>query len=52
MECNPALEDAPEQVNESPYEEGWMLKLKPADPAAFDALLDAAAYAKLVEDAG
>jgi glycine cleavage system H protein len=45
---NPALESAPETVNRAPYSDGWMLKLKPADPAAIDALLDAAAYGKLV----
>ena len=44
---NTALESAPETVNRSPYSEGWMLKLKPADPAALNALLDAAAYGKL-----
>ena len=45
---NPALDGAPETVNRAPYADGWMLKLKPADPAAIDGLLDAAAYAKLV----
>ena len=42
---NGALESAPETVNRAPYGEGWMLKLKPADPAAVGALLDAAGYA-------
>jgi glycine cleavage system H protein len=45
---NTALESAPETVNRAPYADGWMLKLKPADPAAANALLDAAAYTKLV----
>ncbi len=49
-EVNAELEDAPETVNEAPYEAGWMLKIKPADPAAFDALMDAEAYAKLCAD--
>src|SRR4051812_10475921 len=44
---NPALNTAPETVNKSPYDEGWMMKLKPADAKAADALMDAAAYAKL-----
>jgi glycine cleavage system H protein len=44
---NTALESAPETVNRAPYGEGWMLKLKPADPAAIEAMLDAAAYGKL-----
>ncbi|MEO5960191.1 MAG: glycine cleavage system protein GcvH [Opitutaceae bacterium] len=46
---NPALASAPETVNRAPYAEGWMLKLKPADRAAVNALLDAAAYAKLTD---
>ena len=45
---NAALESAPETVNRAPYADGWMLKLKPADPAAANSLLDAAAYTKLV----
>src|SRR5688500_4114747 len=45
---NPALDSAPETVNQSPYGDGWMLKLKPADPAAADTLLDASAYTKMV----
>ncbi len=44
---NGALDSAPETVNRAPYGEGWMLKLKPADPAALGALLDAEAYAKV-----
>lgn len=43
-EVNSALEDAPETVNEDPFEGGWMVKLKVTDPGGFDALLDAAAY--------
>jgi glycine cleavage system H protein len=45
---NATLESAPETVNQSPYAEGWMLKLKPADAAAAATLLDAAAYTQLV----
>src|SRR6266540_4650335 len=45
---NSALEGAPETVNSSPYENGWMLKVKLANPADADALLDADAYAKLL----
>ena len=48
LAVNPALDAAPETVNSAPYTDGWMLKLKPADPKAAEALLDAAAYAKLV----
>jgi glycine cleavage system H protein len=43
---NSALESAPETVNKSPYADGWMLKLKLANPADASALLDAAAYEK------
>lgn len=49
VEVNENLEDAPETVNESPYEDGWIAKLKLADASALDALLDAEAYAKLAE---
>ena len=45
---NAALDSAPETVNRSPYADGWMLKLKPADAAAANGLLDAAAYTQLV----
>ena len=37
---------APETVNKSPYDDGWMMKLKLANPADAAALLDAAAYEK------
>jgi glycine cleavage system H protein len=48
IEVNTALDSAPETVNQVPYEGGWMLKLKLADPASPATLLDAAAYAKLI----
>ena len=44
---NGALNGAPETVNKSPYADGWMLKLKPADGNAGASLLDAAGYGKL-----
>jgi glycine cleavage system H protein len=46
VETNPALESAPETVNKAPYDGGWMLKLKLANPDEANALLDAAAYEK------
>jgi glycine cleavage system H protein len=46
VETNSALESAPETVNKAPYDGGWMLKLKLANPADASALLDAAAYEK------
>ncbi len=45
---NGALESAPETVNRSPYGEGWMLCLQPAEAGAVSELLDAGAYEKLV----
>ncbi|WP_319778622.1 glycine cleavage system protein GcvH [Maridesulfovibrio sp.] len=45
---NEALEDAPEKVNEDPYGEGWLVKVKITGPT--DALLDAAAYEKVTEE--
>ena len=44
VEANEALADAPEQVNESPYEDGWIFKLKLEDSDALAALMDADAY--------
>ncbi len=41
---NEALEQSPELVNHSPYGEGWMIRIRPGDPAAVEALLTAEAY--------
>ncbi len=41
---NDALDGAPELVNTDPFGAGWMVEMQLADPAALDALLDAAAY--------
>ncbi len=49
---NEALADHPEKVNEDPYGEGWIFKLRIADPAEVEALLDAEAYRKLVASEG
>jgi glycine cleavage system H protein len=46
---NDALADAPETVNSDPYGEGWLVEVEISDPVAVDGLLDAEAYAKLVE---
>jgi glycine cleavage system H protein len=46
-EVNEALRHKPELLNTSPFAEGWIAKVKLADPAELDALLDAAAYAEL-----
>jgi glycine cleavage system H protein len=49
VEVNTELGDAPQRLNEDPYGEGWICLLEPADAAAFDGLLDAAAYRKLID---
>jgi len=41
---NQAVRDTPELVNQDPYGEGWLLRVRLSDPAELDALLDAAAY--------
>lgn len=48
LEANAALETQPELVNSDPYGQGWMVKVTIDDPAELDALLDAKAYAALV----
>jgi len=45
VEVNDALGDAPEKINEDPYGDGWMVKVRCSDPSECDALLDADAYA-------
>ena len=47
-EVNAALDSAPETVNRSPHDDGWMLKVKPAAAADLDALLSAEDYEKLI----
>jgi glycine cleavage system H protein len=42
---NEALSGAPQTVNEAPFAEGWLIRIRPADLAEVDALLDACAYA-------
>jgi glycine cleavage system H protein len=49
-EVNDALSDAPEQLNQEPYGGGWILVVEMADPGEVEALLDAAAYRRLVEE--
>ncbi len=46
---NDALADAPQLLNEDPYGEGWICDIEMNDLEQFDALLEAPAYAKLVE---
>jgi glycine cleavage system H protein len=44
VEVNEALADNPQAINEDPYGEGWMVKVRLADPSERESLLDAAAY--------
>lgn len=48
VELNAALEDQPELVNNAPYGEGWIIKVKMADPAKVETLMDAAAYSSFL----
>src|SRR5215208_8115928 len=50
VEVNDPLSDAPETINEDPYEEGWMIQVEISDPKDLADLLDAAAYQKFVEE--
>jgi glycine cleavage system H protein len=47
-EVNEVLTDSPEKINEDPYGEGWLVKVKLSDPSEADGLLDAAAYKELL----
>jgi glycine cleavage system H protein len=49
VEVNDALADAPERINEDPYGEGWMVKVRLSASAEVDQLLDAAEYRNLLE---
>ena len=50
VEVNDALADSPELVNSSPYEDGWMFKIKVSDTAELSALLDAAGYKNSIDE--
>ena len=51
LEVNQKVVDAPETVNEDPYGEGWLIRIRMTNPAEREQLLDAAAYRKLLEEA-
>ena len=44
VEVNTALADAPEAINEDPYGDGWMVRVKLSDPGEAEALMDRDAY--------
>ena len=50
VEVNEELEDSPEFVNESPYEQAWMIVVEPSDVSEIDALMSAEDYDKMTID--
>lgn len=48
LEVNTELEDAPEMVNNDPYEGGWLIKMQVNDPSEVESLLDVNAYKSLI----
>ncbi|MFL5825541.1 MAG: glycine cleavage system protein GcvH [Thermoleophilaceae bacterium] len=44
VEVNEALKETPERINDDPYGEGWMVKVRLADPSQAEGLMDATAY--------
>jgi glycine cleavage system H protein len=51
-EINAAVDDGPELINEDPYGDGWLVKVKLSDPSETEQLMDAAAYKKMLADGG
>jgi glycine cleavage system H protein len=49
VEVNEALADGPEKVNQDPYGEGWMVKVRLSDPSEVDQLMDVDAYKELLK---
>ena len=50
VEINEELLDTPDQVNSSPYEEAWLVKIKLADVAQIDTLMDSAGYRSCIAE--
>lgn len=50
VEVNDKLETQPELLNESPYTDGWLFKLRPSDSSPLSKLLDADAYRATIEE--
>jgi glycine cleavage system H protein len=50
LEVNQNVVDAPETVNEDPYGEGWLVRIRLSDPSEVDSLLDVAAYKQVLAD--
>jgi glycine cleavage system H protein len=50
IDVNQKVVDAPETVNEDPYGDGWLVRIRLSDPAEADSLFDAAAYKQILEE--
>jgi glycine cleavage system H protein len=50
LAVNQKVVDAPETVNEDPYGEGWLIRIRLSDPAEIDSLLDVAAYRQVLAE--
>ena len=50
LEVNQSAVDAPETINEDPYGNGWLIRIRLAKPAEVDSLLDVAAYKQVLAD--
>jgi glycine cleavage system H protein len=50
LAVNEALSDNPEKINEDPYGEGWLVRVRLADASEVEALLDVAGYRELLVD--
>ena len=48
-EVNPAIEETPEKINEDPYGEGWLVRVRLSDPSEAEALMSAADYRASLE---
>ncbi len=51
-EANTALDDAPEKINQSPYEDGWLAKIELSDPAEIRSLMSAQEYVQFLQQLG
>jgi len=49
-EVNQAVVDEPEKINEDPYGDGWLIKVRLSDPSEVDGLLDVPAYKELLSE--
>jgi glycine cleavage system H protein len=52
VEVNEALADAPERINDDPYGDGWLVKVRLSEPEEVDSLLDVGAYRDLLQSGG